>query len=956
MERFLKDTAKQLVERYQSLKDITVVFPNRRAGIFFIKQLGELIDRPTWMPKVITIEDLFYDLAGQRPTDQLTLIFELFEVYASLHKNAEPFDRFYFWGELMLKDFNDVDQFMVDAKKLYHHLADLKVIEKDWSYLTEHQVALIRAFWKSFEGSDSKHQERFLKFWEVLYELYERFRSSLHVAGFAYPGMLYRRVAEHLEELPLPASQLVFVGFNAFTKTEEVLVKHFVEERGAEVFWDVDAYYLNDTAQEAGMFFRQYKTDRVLGPTFPAEAPDRIRTHPKTIKTYVTPLKVTQANLVGSILQQKLSQEAWEDTVVILPDEQLLFPVLNYLPETVESVNVTMGYSIKNTPVYIFLEAALELQRYVKREDDQVLFYHKPVTELLASVYLKQLNPDFCRRISEQIVLQNHVYVTADSLAQGGELFGLIFKAYCPASILEGLRQIMVQLSKQLKEEGLERSYLFQCYRQLTRLGEIFDSREDKIPSLELVLRIFRQLFRQIRVPFEGEPLRGLQVMGVLESRNLDFKRVIICDMNEGSFPPSGALNSMVPYNLRSAFGLPVQEQNDAVYSYTFYRLFHRAEEVHLIYTTSGGEGKPGEKSRYLLQLLEEMNAAPIVQHEEVVFVPVDVRKAVEICIPKNVAIMEVLERYVFSPERDNPVAFSPSAISNWLDCRLKFYFKYIAEIAEPEEVSEEVDAAVFGNLVHGALENLYLGFIARKSRRVLERDDFPGLRPFVGPAIELAIRKQYFLEEAQPVKFQGQLAIVRDVLHKYIIQVLKWDERSAPFQIISLEAGRKYRAQLELKVNGGIKRVALGGIIDRVDLHEEVIRLMDYKSGKDEKQFASIASLFDRADKKRNKAAMQTLFYGFLFKQNFPDNHRPLKPAILNLREIFKEDFNPYLVHVESRSNRREVQDYGEYSEEFEEGLRDVIGEIFHEALPFDQTEDVQKCAYCPYNSLCGR
>ncbi|MCC5937906.1 MAG: PD-(D/E)XK nuclease family protein, partial [Lunatimonas sp.] len=493
-------------------------------------------------------------------------------------------------------------------------------------------------------------------------------------------------------------------------------------------------------------------------------------------------------------------------------------------------------------------------------------------------------------------------------------------------------------------------------YRQLSRLTEVFQAREGKIPGLELVLRIFRQLFRQIRIPFEGEPLRGLQVMGVLESRNLDFKRVIICHMNEGNFPPSGALSSMIPYNLRSAFGLPVQEQNDAVYSYTFYRLFHRAEEIHLIYTTSGSEGKPGEKSRYLLQLTEELEALPVTKQEEVVFVPVDVRKATEIAIPKNAAIRDLLDRYVFSPKRESPVAFSPSALSSWLDCRLKFYFKYIAEMAEPEEVKEEVDAAVFGNLVHGALENLYLGFIARKKRKTLEKADFPGLKPFVGPAIEQAVRKQYFLDETQPIKFEGQMAIVRDVLHKYIIQVLKWDELSAPFQIISLEAGRKYRAQMEIEVDGVTSQVALGGIIDRVDLHEEVIRLMDYKSGKDEKQFPSIASLFDRSDKKRNKAAMQTLFYGFLFRQNFPDNQRPLKPAILNLREIFKEDFNPYLVHVEARGKRQEVQDYEDYREEFEQGLKGVIEEIFDPRIPFDQTDDLQKCAYCPYNKLCGR
>jgi hypothetical protein len=956
MNSFLRDSARRLLAGDIPLKDITVVFPNRRAGIFFLKQLGTLIHAPTWMPRVLTIEDLFYELAGQRPVDQLTLLFELYEVYAQLSNHPETFDRFYFWGELILKDFNDVDQFLVDANRLYHHLADIKTIEKDWSYLTDHQLALIQAFWKSFEGTDSKHQERFLRFWQILFELYEGFRASLETAGYAYPGMLYRRVAESLSELSAPGSHFVFMGFNAFTAAEEKLIRHYVRYHGAEVYWDIDAYYVEDARQEAGMFFRQYQKDSVLGPTIPKELPVGIQGNPKEITSYVTPLKVSQANLVGSILEQVSTKEDWEQTVVILPDEQLLFPVLNYLPPAVGSVNVTMGYLVKNAPVYIFLEAVLDLQRYTKRIGDDLFFYHKPAKELLSSVYLHHLNPAFCKQVIRDSTLQNQVHLPAEVLANGGELFSLVFRVYHPETVLSGLQGIMLALSRQLSEEALERSYLFQCYRQLNRLKEVFDGRDGKLPGMDLMLRIFRQLFRQIRIPFEGEPLRGLQVMGVLESRNLDFKRVIICQMNEGSFPPSGTLNSMIPYNLRRAFGLPVQEQNDAVYSYTFYRLLHRAEEVHLIYTTSGSEGKPAEKSRYLLQLAEELTGEQIKKREEVVFAPVDARNAPEITIAKSDAVMQALDRYMFSPDRDSPVAFSPSALNTWLDCRLKFYFMYIAGITETEEVKEGVDAAIFGNLIHGALENLYLGFIARKKRTTLEAVDFPGLKPFVGPAIEKAIRKQYFLEENQEVKVEGHLAIVRDLLYNYMLQVLKWDEQQAPFQIISLEADKRYRAQLEIKTASGPKSVALGGIIDRVDLQNGVVRLMDYKSGKDEKQFSSIASLFDRDDKNRNKAAMQTFFYGFLFRQNFPDNTRPVRPALVNLRDIFLSEFTPYLVEKEAKAAPVEVTDYADYQEDFEAGLRGLLEEIVDPEVPFDQTSDLRKCGYCPYRTLCGR
>jgi hypothetical protein len=314
------------------------------------------------------------------------------------------------------------------------------------------------------------------------------------------------------------------------------------------------------------------------------------------------------------------------------------------------------------------------------------------------------------------------------------------------------------------------------------------------------------------------------------------------------------------------------------------------------------------------------------------------------------------MKRYLVNESGANTVAISPSALSIWLDCRLKFYFKYIAELAEEEAVSEEVDPAVFGNLVHGALENLYLGFIARKKRNVLMPDDFPSLKEFVFPAIEKAIRKQYFLEEDDQLKLTGHLTIARDVLQKYLLRILEVDAESAPFEIISLEAERKYKAQFPIQTLVGSQVVLLGGIIDRVDKREGVIRLMDYKSGKDSKQFQSIAGLFDRENKNRNKAAMQTLFYGLLYHYNFPTDSFPLKPALLNLRDVFAENFSPYLELKEPKGKVQTVENYLDYKGVFETHLRELLEELFGPDIPFDQTEDLAKCAYCPYSEICGR
>ncbi|MDX5479421.1 MAG: PD-(D/E)XK nuclease family protein, partial [Cyclobacteriaceae bacterium] len=696
MHSFLRNTAAQILQEYPDLQKLAIVLPNRRAGLFFTQHLGALIENPTWMPEVMTIEDIFYKHAGQRPVDQLSLIFELYKVYQLLHPDPEAFDRFYFWGEMILKDFNDVDQFMADADKLYHHLSEIKELESDLGFLSESQIALIKEFWKSFERQDRSHQEKFLKFWQMLSPLYTGFKSALEVSGMAYSGMLYRQVAASLDQIPQPEKQFVFIGFNAFTATEERLIKHYIAAFGAKIFWDIDSYYLEDKYQEAGLFFREYRQDKIFGPTFPNELPQQIQNNDAKIKVYATPLKSNQANLVGAILENVKGAEKWEETVLILPDEQMLFPILYTLPEQIDKVNVTMGYPVKNAPVYAFLEAVLEMQRYVKIEEGKVLFYHQAVKNLLSSTYLKSVNLIFVQKLLAEIQEHNMIHVPQSKLHAGGKFFELIFQALRADQLFPYLTTLMEELAERLDEEPLQRSYLFQCFKQLNRLRDIFEKQEKVTVDREFFIRLFRQVFREVKLPFEGEPLQGVQIMGVLESRNLDFKRVIICNMNEDSFPPSAGMNSMIPFNIRRAFGLPVQEQNDAIYAYTFYRLLHSAEEVHMIYTTASDQGKAGEKSRYIQQMMVEMG---INNKEEVIYVPVDLQSHGEITITKNQEIFNLLDRYRVKEDGTSMKTFSPSALSLYLDCRLKFYLRYLAGIQEKEEVKEEVDASVFGNI-----------------------------------------------------------------------------------------------------------------------------------------------------------------------------------------------------------------------------------------------------------------
>ncbi len=953
MHSFLRDTAADILKNHKDIQNLVIVLPNRRAGLFFIQHLGTLIAEPTWMPQVKTIEEIFYGYADEVPADDLSLIFELYRVYKDIHPAPEDFDRFFFWGEMILKDFNDVDQFMVDAKKLYHQLAEFKEFEADLSFLTESQIVLIQEFWNSFVRQDRSHQEKFLKFWEMLYPLYQTFQASLEVSGLAYSGKLYRKVAANLSNLPTPDKHHIFIGFNAFTETEERLIKHFIAVFQAEIYWDIDAYYLEDPNQEAGFFFRDYQRDKVFGPTFPDVVPAGIKSNQAKIYTYAIPLKINQANLVGSILENGGEGENQEETVVILPDEQLLFPVLHVLPPHVDKVNVTMGYPVKNAPVYAFLEAVLEMQRFVKVEEGRTVFYHQAIQNLLTSTYLKSANPEFCKALMVEIQEKNSIYIPEQKLHEGGRFFELIFRILGNEELFPYLATLIMELAQNLIDEPLQRSYLYQCFKQLTRLREIVEKQDSMRVNREFFIRLFRQIFREVKLPFEGEPLEGLQIMGVLESRNLDFRRVIICNMNEDSFPPSSSLNSMIPFNLRRAFGLPVQEQNDAIYAYTFYRLFHSAEEVHMIYTTASEQGKAGEKSRYIQQMVAEMGVAI---EDEVIYVPIDQKLPGEISIQKTPDVMSLLEKYVIPASGASQTAFSPSALSMYLDCRLKFYFQYLADLKEKEEVSEEIDPAVFGNLAHYSLEHLYLGFIERKKRDLLEEGDFEDLKSWIFPSIEKAIRDFYHLEGESETKLNGQLAIARDVLQKYIAKVLDYDRQSAPFQLISLEKGKEYRGAMHIVSSGGDKTIALKGIIDRVDMHQGVIRLIDYKSGGDKKDFPDIPSLFDRENKSRNKAAMQTLFYGLIYQATHPLNRSPLKPAIFNLKEIFTDDFNPYLHLKEPRKPGVELADYNAVRDDYELALKGLLEEIYDSDVPFSQTEDLKKCEYCPYREICGR
>lgn len=945
MNPFLKETAQKILDSTHDLQNLVLVLPNRRAGLFMTRYMGELIDRPVWMPEVKTIEQVFYGLAGQSPADDLTLIFELYELYAQIQQEPEDFDRFYFWGELILKDFNDLDQFLAPAKTVYQNLAEIKEFESDLSFLTEDQKELISQFWKAFERQNDQEKEKFLRFWQILGRLYGDFQHRLKTAGLAYSGQLYRQVAENLSAISKPDQHYVFVGFNAFTLTEEKLIGHFVESFGAEIYWDLDSYYLSDEMQEAGLFFRDYQRDPVFGKTFPEIIPDQIRNKKDKIQVHAIPLKTNQANLVGKLLEDLTDHEKLEETVIILPDEQLLFPVLHSLPPQIDKLNVTMGYPVRNAPIYAFLDAVLDLQRHAKVHASGISFYHKPVMDLMTFPFLTSADEGHFRALSDRVKKENLLEIPQEELWGQSQIARLIFQKVETKDIFDYLSELIRLLAEELSQDEVQRSYLFQAFKQLNRLQEVFQHGNGKPLQMDFVLKLFRQIFRELKLPFEGEPLQGLQLMGVLESRNLDFRRVIICDLNEGSFPPGGGINSMIPFNLRRAFGLPVQEQNDAIYAYTFYRLLHRAEEVHLIYTTSAEQGKAGEMSRFIQQMQVELG----ISEPKVAFVPVGMTPSKEIRIAKSQEVLADMGHFL---KKADPLhqtrPLSASALNMYLDCQLKFYFRYVAGLKEKEEVITEVDPSTFGTILHRAIELLYMPQEPSISRRI-DSHAIDRLLPQVPQAVDDAIREFYKVEEGKSMDYSGQLQIAREVFIKYLKAILQYDQKNGAFEVLGAEMD--VSAEMELNLDGEKVLVAMTGFIDRVDQKDGVVRLIDYKTGKDNKNVKSIASLFDREEKSRNKAAMQTLLYAYFFKVKHPEIKKPLKPGIFNIKEIYNPAFNPFL-----KMEKEEMADFHAVEEEFMAGIRSLIGEIFDTNEDFKQTEDLKKCEYCSFKEICGR
>ena len=959
MESFLKLVAADLYKHTEgNLAHTAVVFPNKRAGLFFNEYLAQESDSPIWSPAYVSISELFRSLSPWEVGDPVKLVCELYKIFRRETQSTETLDDFYFWGEMLISDFDDADKNKVDTDKLFSNLQDLRNIMDDYTFIDDEQEEAIRQFFQNFSiERRTALKERFISLWDVLGNIYKGFRESLASQNIAYEGMMYRHVIEHLDVDKLPYEKYVFVGFNVLNKVEHTLFTQLRDAGKAVFYWDYDEFYKRENRQavthEAGEFIRRNLRD------FPSPLPDELFNNlskPKEVHYIASSTENAQARYLPQWIRNNLTTPE-KETAVVLCNEALLQPVLHSLPAEVKHVNITMGFPLSQTPVYSFLIALLELHTHGFNFKSGRYTFQSVVT-LLKHPYTRQLTGQ-AELLEKELTRDNRFYPLPGELGKDEFLTRL----FTP---LSGNLNLCIRLSETLQQVAgiyqtntsgtgdtdafnqLYRESLFKAYTTINRFRTLIEEDELTVQP-ETFRRLLVKVLSATNIPFHGEPAIGMQVMGVLETRNLDFRHLVLLSVNEGQLPKSGGDSSFIPYNLRKAFGMTTIEHKIAVYAYYFYRLLQRAERITLMYNTSSDGLNRGEWSRFMLQFLIEWPHPITRQFLEAGQSP---QGTSPITVEKTPDVMRRMQS-LFDVRANPKAKFSPSALNYYLDCPLKFYYRYVAGLFAPDEVSAEIDSATFGSIFHYAAEHIYKDLtthgkvIHKEALETLLRNEVK-LQDYVDAAF-----KELFFHVPQNEKpeYNGVQLINSAVIARYLKQLLQNDLRYAPFTFVASEI--EVDEPIDIQTPRGVIKSRIGGIIDRMDSKDGTLRIVDYKTGGDADTPPNVESLFV-PDKKRSNYVFQTFLYAAILCRKQPT--MKIAPALLYIHRAATETYSPVIQMGEPRKPKEAVEDFSNYEKEYRERLQGLLEEIFHPEKSFTQTETIEKCAYCDFKALCRR
>ena len=958
MKSFLAYVAEDIIQKYGTdLSRTAVVFPNKRASLFLNDQLARLTNgKPLWSPAYITISELFRKQSSLTVGDPIKLVCDLHKSFCLHTGSDETLDKFYSWGQLLISDFDDIDKNMADADRVFANLRDIHELD-DLSYLTDEQRQLLKHFFSHFtEEHETELKQRFLRLWSHFADIYHDFNERLAKQGLAYEGALYRSVVTTAASptaspsttpvaspttIPVasptglssdyPYDRYLFVGFNLLQKVEQQLFSQLQKAGKARFYWDFDHYYMQQ--HEAGHYIATYL--KYFPNELDSQREDIYKNsqQPKDVTYLAAPTEHIQARYVSSWLRDKERYKDGRRTAIVLCNEQLLPTVIHCLPDEVEKVNITTGYPLSQTPVASFIQSYYEMQ----------LGGHTPrlVRAFRRHPYYRYLTDD----TQPLLHLLRQIAATAAAVTHA-------------TSPTPDTSATIPDVSPSGTSDPLFQESLFRAYTLVNRLQALIESGDLQVSDTTLQ-RLVSQLIQQTSIPFHGEPAEGIQVMGVLETRNLDFDHVLLLSCNEGNMPKGVNDSSFIPHSIRHAYELTTVENKVSIYSYYFHRLLQRAKDVTVLWNNATEDGQRGEMSRFMLQLMVE-SGHTITQHT--LQSGKTIARYTPTALEKTPHVMELLYQQFTG---DEEALLSPSAINKYMRCQLQFYYRYIAGIKEPDQPDDEqeLDNRIFGNIFHEAADALYHQLPKHVTREALDQL----LKSKI--AIEKAVDDAFHKELPNAV-IGGLHLINREVIIRYLRQLIEIDKALAPFDILGLECDVFRQLAVGSQQSAGSRLLRLGGRIDRLDqMNDGRIRVVDYKTGSHKlKPLGSVEDIFDPAKiHDHSDYYLQTFVYAdIVSRQQTTANSQqpsqrhtltertaknPVSPALLFIQHAAAKDYDPTLCFGKDK-----ILDIADYSARFNELLEQKVNEIFSPEIPFTPTTDLKICRICPYLQMCRR
>lgn len=928
MDTFLDDIAREIIAGHAvDYSKIGIVFPTRRACLIFRNKFAQHVGKPTWSPKIMSIGDFVSTHSGHPVSEEIELLTTLFDVYKQYWPKHD-FGKFYPWGSMLLGDFDEADKQVEDPVFMFRNIAELKKI--DAAFLPDAEsLEFLQGFLKTMDlAKMTKLQKEFAENWNNLRHIYEKFQLELSRKNLSYEGRSYRMFVEQISQgnASLPYSKIIFAGFHGFSMIEEKMILAIEKKVETKIYWDTDDAYYANPMHEAGSYFRS----AAITKNHPVQSSKKIIEQDKSIEIISVPLVAGQAKLAGQLVKDLFLEQPDQigRTAIVLPDEKALLPVLFAIPKEIESLNVTMGFPLKQSAFASLIVNLKKLsESSVKNTTGTWQFDRRIIKQLIAhpliasSFPIGKPNPDLheWRMTSDEISVRFE-FPQAAAVFMGADGASDVF------STTHHLLKLIASYGK--NRPDYENDILSYMAKEIEKTAGLLANHMDEIKK-ETAWVIIRDLVNAMRIPFSGEPIAGLQVMGFLETRALDFENLVVLNVNEGVLPADGQQHSFIPFALRKAFGLSSYLERESSYAYHFFRLLHRTKKAYLIYNSEAGVTGGGEPSRYIQQIMRELAQNPhskIRIHSRAVAAPLESPSYPVISIPKDASVMDALRYFTKGEPTEKRGGLSSTALSTYINCPLQFYFKHIAKLKEEIEESEKIDAAGFGNILHKVMELLYKPF----EGGTIHPKDLDVLLKNANAVVEQVVDQEFSTKYNQ---LQGTDILTAEVIKTMVNKILHSDKQSAPFIL------EKTEGRFETTIDIGGVEVNLLGIFDRIDVLNGTHRIIDYKTGNVELATKGVAELFVMPKK---KTLFQLYFYKMLYEKVHPG--RKALTGFYALRQMKEGVAFP----------KETITD--NIMTEFTTHCQDLLKEVFDPMVPFNQTTDLSRCNYCPYVELCKR